>query len=183
MTVQAGVAIIPSEFTPETHKVFTKGIMKAQMDLENYFYDLARIQKQDVIIFTDRGMMDNTAYCTKEVTEKVFQETGWNVQKLTNQRYDAVFHLVTAADGAEQYYTCENNEARSEGVEVARMLDKWTQNAWVEHAHHFVVDNSIPGFNRKMQRLYGMITRFLNVPETVHFTKKYLCPEGFDTEW
>ena len=32
-------------------------------------------------------------------------------------RYDAVFHLVTAAQGAERFYTLENNQARSETPE------------------------------------------------------------------
>jgi len=31
--------------------------------------------------------------------------------KLMN-RYDQVIHLVTAADGKEEFYTTENNEAR-----------------------------------------------------------------------
>ena len=74
------------------------------MDFENYFIEIAKIQKQDVIIFCDRGMMDTTAYCSKEVADKVFEETGWQLQQITNHRYDAVFHLVTAADGAEKFY-------------------------------------------------------------------------------
>ena len=35
------------------------------------------------------------------------------------RRYDLVLHLVTAANGAEKYYTLENNAARSESVELA----------------------------------------------------------------
>jgi len=182
MTVGAGVAIIPSEFTPDTHTVFTKGIMKAQMDLENYFYEIAKIQKEDVIIFTDRGMCDNLAYCSEETKERVFNETGWNTQKLTNQRYDAIFHLVTAADGAEEFYTTENNEARSEGVDLAKMLDKWTQNSWISHQSHFVIDNSIPGFNKKVERLYMLIANFLGISANMHYVKKYLIPSGFDTK-
>lgn len=34
-------------------------------------------------------------------------------------RYDAVFHLVTAADGAEEFYSLTNNKARSEGLAAA----------------------------------------------------------------
>jgi len=182
LTIGAGVAIIPSEFTHDTHTVFTKGIMKAQMDLENYFYEIAKIQKEDVIIFTDRGMMDNIAYCSEETRDRVFKETGWNTQKLTNQRYDAIFHLVTAADGAEEFYTLENNEARSEGVDLAKMLDKWTQNSWVSHQNQFIIDNSIPGFNKKIERLYMLIANFLGISDNVHFVKKFLIPKGFDAK-
>jgi hypothetical protein len=35
-----------------------------------------------------------------------------------------VLHLVTAADGAEDYFTLGNNEARSENMKQAVMLDK-----------------------------------------------------------
>ncbi len=37
-----------------------------------------------------------------------------DIVSLREGRYDAVFHLVTAAQGAERFYTLENNEARSE---------------------------------------------------------------------
>ena len=40
--------------------------------------------------------------------------------------YDMVVHMVTAADGKEEFYTLENNEARSETVEQAKELDKKT---------------------------------------------------------
>lgn len=182
MTVSAGVTIIPSEFTPDTHTNFTKGIMKHQMDVEQYFYEFAKNEKKDVIIFTDRGMMDNTAYCTPEVADRVFRETGWTKQKITNDRYDAVFHLVTAADGAEAFYTVENNEARTEGVALARMIDKWLQNAWVDHQNHFIIDNSVPGFNLKIERLYKAISNFQDIPTTVHFIKKFLLKNRFDTK-
>lgn len=38
---------------------------------------------------------------------------------LRDQRYDAVVHLVTAADGAENFYTLANNEVRTESIEQA----------------------------------------------------------------
>ena len=33
-----------------------------------------------------------------------------------DQRYDAVYHLVTAADGAEPFYSLANNKGRSESI-------------------------------------------------------------------
>ena len=35
---------------------------------------------------------------------------GIIVYNITTNRYDAVFHLVTAADGAQSFYTLENNK-------------------------------------------------------------------------
>lgn len=43
-----------------------------------------------------------------------------NELTLRDGRYDGIFHLVTAAVGAEEYYSLRNNDARSEPVELAR---------------------------------------------------------------
>jgi len=40
------------------------------------------------------------------------EEFNWTVPQLRDQRYEAVVHLVTAAIGAERFYTLENNKAR-----------------------------------------------------------------------
>ena len=70
--------------------------------------------------------------------------------------------MVTAADGAEEFYTLENNAARTEGVDLARMLDKWIQKAWAEHPHHHIVDNvTVKGFDKKLERLYNWIITYL----------------------
>lgn len=110
--------------------------MKMQMDMEDYFTAIASIQKKDVIILTDRGVMDNTAYCSKEVEAKIYDSTGWTKNEIRDNRYDMVIHLVTAADGAEKHYTLENNEARSETPEIAKWLDKKTQAVWNGHPNH-----------------------------------------------
>ncbi len=39
--------------------------------------------------------------------------------------------MVSAAIGAEQFYTQANNEARREGIQEARELDAKTRDAWV----------------------------------------------------
>ena len=61
-----------------------------------------------------------------------------------------VLHLVTAADGAETHYTCENNTARTETPERACDLDKKAWGCWAGHSHHVRVDNSTD-FAGKMQ--------------------------------
>lgn len=60
---------------------------------------------------------------------------GFNTVYLRDGRYDAIIHLVTAADGAEKYYTLDNCVARSETPELARLLDLNTQKAWLGHPH------------------------------------------------
>jgi hypothetical protein len=54
--------------------------------------------------------------------------------------------LVTAADGAVQFYTAENNEARYETVDEAKDLDKKLINAWTGHPQLSIVENLQGGF-------------------------------------
>jgi len=54
---------------------------------------------------------------------------------LRDKRYDSIIHLVTAADGAESFYTLENNVARYEDVPTAIKVDQNLQNAWKGHPH------------------------------------------------
>ena len=64
-----------------------------------------------VLIVCDRGALDNKAYMTGEEFAQVLAGLGTNEIELRDN-YDAVFHLVTAAKGAEEFYTTANNTAR-----------------------------------------------------------------------
>ena len=52
------------------------------------------------IVLMDRGLMDSLGYVGQEVWERILDKTGWSNIELRDNRYDAVIHLVTAADGA-----------------------------------------------------------------------------------
>ena len=47
--------------------------------------------------------------------------------------YLQVIHMITAAKGAEKFYTLENHTSRSEDLDTARMLDTKAAEAWVGH--------------------------------------------------
>ena len=88
-------------------------------------------------------------------------------------RYDAIFHLVTAADGAEESYTLANNKARTETPEQARIADLKTRNAWIGHPHLRVIDNSTP-FKEKIDRLIKEVFVVMGLPVPVEIERKYL---------
>jgi hypothetical protein len=76
-------------------------------------------------------------------------------------RYDMVLHLVTAADGAEKFYTSANNAARTETASEARALDLKVRNSWSrQHKNVAVIDNSTP-FAEKCDRAISALTKFL----------------------
>jgi hypothetical protein len=44
-------------------------------------------------------------------------DLGVTVSQIRDNRYDAVIHMVTAADGAEKFYATISGEARYESVD------------------------------------------------------------------
>jgi len=84
------------------------------------------------------------------------------VSELREGRYNAVYHLVTAAEGAEQFYTLENNAVRTETPELARELDNMTRTAWVGHPNLKIFDNST-SFEEKLQRVVEETAKLVGV--------------------
>ena len=90
------------------------------MSLEKIFIEIAQTSETKVIILFDRGVMDGQAYSDPNVWQAILDETGWSTVQLRDRRYEAVIHMMTAAEGAEEFYTDSNNEARYESLEEAR---------------------------------------------------------------
>lgn len=111
------------------------------MYAEDYFTRLAEMSKTQSIVLCDRGTVDPAAYVSKEEFQAIMDEEGWTWTTLRDRRYDHVIHMTTAALGAEKFYTLQNNVARSEGVDLARLLDQKTLNAWTGHPHITVCPN------------------------------------------
>ena len=95
--------------------------------------------------------------------------------------YGAIFHLVTAAKGAEEFYTLENNKARTETLDQARELDDKIISAWTGHPHLRVIDNE-SNFEGKMKKLITEISNYLGEPEPYEVERKYLI-EYPDIKW
>ena len=130
--------------------------------------------------------MDGKAYTTDEVWQALLDETHWSTIQLRDRRYEAVVHLVTAADGAEQFYTSANNEARYESVEEAILLDRKLINSWVGHPHFPIVDNLDPnGFQAKIDRSLDAVFKTIGLPTPQSHHKKFLLvtlPGMFDID-
>jgi len=90
--------------------------------------------------------MDGSAYTDENVWQAILDETGWSTIQLRDRRYEAVIHLVTAADGATEFYGNTNNEARYENIDDSIELDKKLINSWVGHPHFSIIDNREVGF-------------------------------------
>ncbi len=150
-----------------------KATLEVQLALEDKFMRMAETCEQPAIIVCDRGTMDISAYMKPEMWQDITQAVGTDTQRLRDDRYDAVLHLVSAADGAERYYTTANNRERTEGLELARMLDKKIINAWTGHPRLRVINND-DDFDRKINRVVKEISNVLGLPQPIENERKYI---------
>jgi len=155
--------------------------MKLQITKEDVFaYAASTMPVDKILVVCDRGALDNRAYMNEEEYAESLRYIGMNEVELRD-RYDAVFHLVTAALGAEKFYTTANNAARTETVEEAIALDNKIISAWTGHPHFRMIDNSTD-FKGKMRRLMCEISAFLGEGEHYEIERKYLI-EYPDLAW
>ena len=168
-------------WTCKTNSDYQHCHMRFQLDKEKVFEQAAKVMKKDkILIVCDRAALDNKVYMDEATFESVCRFVGASEVELRDQ-YDAVFHLVTAAKGAEEFYTTANNAARIETVEEAAAMDDKFIAAWTGHPHLRVIDNSTD-FTDKMRRLIAEISSFLGEPAPFEIERKYLI-EYPDLEW
>ncbi|MFM2383665.1 MAG: hypothetical protein RIQ72_237 [Candidatus Parcubacteria bacterium] len=170
--MQGGIRI--SDTLPP--KDFQELILRDIIAQEQVFWDAARIlrdQGQKVIVLCDRGTMDGEAYAGESVFVEIVQKLGLELATISAQRYHAVFHMRSAACGAEHFYTCSNNDTRSETLGEAAAIDEKTLHAWYRHHHLRVIDNGT-GFEEKIQRLLAEICTVLGDPIPIEHEEKFV---------
>lgn len=172
---EAATELITAGVTPDALGIeeFQKRLLTYQRSRELHYRQMAEMMaEKNPVILCDRGVLDCAAYMGEEAYRRMLETFGYSQSDLMHS-YDLVVHLVTAADGAEEYYTLANNAARSESPEEARALDAKTLQAWLGHPHHIVVDNSTD-FATKMNRALTALGRRLNMPEPLEIERKFL---------
>ncbi|KAH8098569.1 glycine dehydrogenase [Aureococcus anophagefferens] len=141
LTITGGAS--PGSYDVAQHVGWETAILREQMHLEDCFEEIAAKVSlplgRHAVLLCDRGTMDVLAYVGKDAFDEVCEENGWTVPQLRDQRYEAVVHLVTAAVGAEAFYTLENNKARSESRDEAVALDGKLSRAWAK-PHWWIVE-------------------------------------------
>ena len=177
--ISAGIA----PWTQDSPDTFQKILMKRQLEKEKLFFEIAKVLEGKVLIVLDRGVLDGKAYMS---TDRAFDEElskhGLD-DTSAKARYDAVFHLVTAAIGAENHYTVGNNTARTESLGKSEELDRKVASVWESHKNFYVIDNENSiSFEEKLNKLIYEISSFLGEAETVEIERKFLI-EYPDIKW
>ncbi|XP_054724393.1 TRPL translocation defect protein 14-like isoform X2 [Uloborus diversus] len=132
------------------------------MAMEETYFSLASTCNRNCLVICDRGTMDAAAFVAKTVWEKMLDANNWNAVQLRDNRYNQVVHLITAANGAEDFYNIEDNNCRTEGLELARERDLRAAEAWIGHPYIDVIDNSTD-FDTKLRRLIASVCRRIGI--------------------
>ncbi len=175
MYTQAGWSYLTKN--PKLYYEGELAILETQLALEDSFMRLAETCQKPTFVVCDRGTMDISAYISKKMWKELCDRCGTDNNAL-RERYDAVLHLVSAADGAEEYYTVATNanryeQATEEGLQLARDLDKRVNKAWTGHPHLRVINNH-NDFDAKLHRVLKEISNVLGIPQPIENERTYI---------
>jgi predicted ATPase len=145
---------------------FEATILSLSLSLEDRMLELAAARQREMatpracVLLLDRGILDIKAYCPPTLWRDLLRAEGLSDAALLH-RYDQVLHLVTAADGAQEFYTLANNAARTEDLACARKMDRAVLDVYQQHAHRIVVPNRGQGIEAKVEEAAGEALTFV----------------------
>ena len=155
ISVTGGIGISPHQ------RLFQRLMVELQAALEEAL-DRALGQDDPRVILCHRGMLDPLAY---------WLHRGWSEQEFfaftrtcredLYQRYTAVLHFVTAADGAAEYYRRWPHAHRPESPAEAIQIDCWLRHVWSGHPRYFRLDNSGRSWSEKSMAAKMIIANLL----------------------
>lgn len=151
-----------SDLTADEAYKFQENLIRTMIQIENTFFELGRSCTRNCLIICDRGVMDASAFVSKEKWERMLKTNTWNPVELRDNRYNHILHMVSAANGAEAFYSTEDHACRSEGVDLARELDYKSAAAWIGHPYFDVIDNSTD-FENKVNRMIECVCQKLGI--------------------
>lgn len=151
-----------ADLTPEDAIQFQENLLKTMIQMENTFFTLAERCNRDCLVICDRGTMDASAFISKDDWERLMKANGWNSVEMRDTRYNQIIHMVSAAKGAEDFYTVENHSCRSENFDLARVLDDRAAEAWIGHPYFDVIDNST-NFDTKIRRMISAVCQRMSI--------------------
>ena len=147
-------------WTTNTNFDYQLGQFKLQQAKEEVYLAAAHnMPDKNILIICDRGLMDNYAYTSASDMERILEDVGLSPLEVQS-RYDAVFHLETAAKGGDNLYGLDTNAARTETADEAINLDNSIIRAWTGHPHFRIIASS-QDFDDKLRTLIREIEAFL----------------------
>jgi hypothetical protein len=143
-------------------KLFQRVMVHLQTALEDGL-DRALGSDDPRAILCNRGTLDPLAYWLDRgwPEDEFFAFTGTKREE-HYQRYTAVIHLVTAADGATTHYAKWPDAHRPEQIEDAIRLDGLLHQVWRDHPHYYRVDNEGRDWAAKLEAARAILSDLLS---------------------
>lgn len=147
-------------------------VIDMQIAKEKIYEEAAKqLPFEKILLVCKRGTVDAKAYMSNRDFEYMLKERNLNEVELRDA-YDAVFHLVTSASGAEEYFLIDD-PLRDNLIEEAKRIDDQIINAWTGHKYFRVIDNRST-FQNKMKQLIKEISLFLGEEGPYETQRKFL---------
>ena len=115
---------------------------------------------QEVVLLIDRGLLDGKAFVDAGSWQALMDDMQMNELVVRDRRYDAVLHLVTAAQGAPHAFNTLNNEHRSPDLQEAIERDIRLRAAYKGHKNFSIFDNR-SNFTDKMNMVKEQVYNIL----------------------
>lgn len=149
-------------------KLFQRAVVHLQTGLEEAM-DRTLGPADPRPILCHRGSLDPLAFWRQRgwPEEEFFPFTG-PTRAEHYRRYDAVIHLVTAADGVPRQYTRWPQAHRPEEPDEAIRLDRWLEEAWDGHPRYTRLDNAGRDWAAKSREARAILAGLGQPGQSVH---------------
>lgn len=139
--------------TPEdSDEEFARKVIEYQLKKEERAEKYAESNPEKYVIVCDRSAIEPSAYIGVPKVREILSRLGRNFEQIRDS-YDLVLHLVTAAKGANKFYTLGNNPARDENIAQAIEIDDKMLQIWKDHRNRIIIDNSGKDFEEKLEKI------------------------------
>ena len=138
--------------------IVIKRQLSKEQEAEEYFQNHFANYDKCVIIY-DRGIFDNAAYMDDDGFQKLLSK--YELKSMSKiDKYDLVLDLLSVASCKKEAYNL-NNEARTETLSEAEVLDTRTSNAWANH-HNLKLLSSKVSLEEETKTVIDYINNVLN---------------------
>lgn len=135
--------------------------LKNQLIREDSCWEAAFLtNSENVLIICDRSSYEQQVFLENlDIWNKICEACDVKSEDL-KESYDAVFHLVSTAIGAEYAFGMINNKNRIHTLEEAKEQELKAQKIWENHKNFQIFDNSVP-FDRKIDNVVNSVKNYI----------------------
>lgn len=158
----------------ETEKfTYDLNVVILRRQLEDEVHEaVAHKEGTKAVIFVDRGLLDSKAFVSNSQWEQILSKTGLTEEAILG-RYDGLIHLVTAANGAAQFYRWSGDNKGPITDDSGTVVERWEtpekaiekddalQKYWEKHPKRFIAYNVEGGIEKKLADSIKWITNLL----------------------